>query len=191
MSAGAVEGSGISETGSVSLLLPGQRLRGFSGTFTPSLSPISRSLNQLSWGSRGQILEHPKCTPSFLINWVSVRLGTSNEADCPDLPEEMPIRKCLEKPHVNKPPLPFMCWTLMVLDSEAISPALAGHLWLIIDSFQVEEGWPSTTTDSGESPRFSCPVAEERSLPSPHLPLPHGAHSLSSFLVWEAGWSSR
>lgn len=63
----------------------------------------------------------------------------------------------------SKLPLLLVCWTLMVLDSEAISPALAGYLWLRIDSFQVEEAWPSMTTDSGVSPGFSDS--------SPHVPM--------------------
>ena len=50
----------------------------------------------------------------------------------------------------SKSPSLLMCWTLNA------SPLLwAGHLGLILDSFQVEGGWPSGTPDAEASPGFS------------------------------------
>lgn len=86
-------------------LLGGRRLWGFSGLFTPSLSHGPSSLDQLSDGSREQILGHPGSTPSFLINRVSASLSPGVPASLSPvmkwtvqiLLEEMLIRKCLEK----------------------------------------------------------------------------------------------
>lgn len=78
-------------------LLGGRRLRGFSGLFTPSLSRGPSSLNQLSDGSREQILGHTGSTPPFLINRVSASLSPVMKRAVQTLLEEMLIRKCLEK----------------------------------------------------------------------------------------------
>lgn len=142
MSAGAVEGSGIRQTGSASLLLSQAKATGFL-LHLPTLSVSCLILSQPAEPRKMRTDPRtPTSAPSLLINRVSVRLGTCKIADDPDPSRRSPDKETSGKASGKESSFLLVCWTLLALESETIPPIRgAGEGVELVMGTRLFTGW--------------------------------------------------